>query len=132
ADAAQVAVAKPDAAVAKAPADAAVATNPTNPTNSGGASDQLTVTSNPPGARVYIDGSDAGVTPLKREGSPDRHTIALLLAGHDLYIAQVDGHGTFQIPLKEVTPPAGPAGIKVLKCKDKDRYYVYVDGKPTG
>ena len=26
----------------------------------------------------------------------------------------------------------GPAGIKVLKCKDKDRYYVFVDGKPTG
>ena len=42
------------------------------------------------------------------------------------------GHGTFQIPLKEVTPSNGPAGIKVLRCKDKDRYYVFVDGKPTG
>ena len=36
------------------------------------------------------------------------------------------------IPLKEVTPSGGPAGIKVIRCKDKDRYYVYVDGKPTG
>lgn len=149
-DAAQVASAKPDAAeaktppvdaaeakappvdaaqVAKAPPDAATAQTPTS---NGGPSDQLVITSTPAGARVYIDGSDAGATPLKREGSPDRHTIALLLPGHDLYIAQVDGHGAFAIPLKEVTPPAGPAGIKVLKCKDKDRYYVYVDGKPTG
>jgi hypothetical protein len=31
-----------------------------------------------------------------------------------------------------VTPGGGPAGIKVIKCKDKDRYYVFVDGKPTG
>ena len=118
ADAAVVATAKPDAAVA--------------PTNSGGNTDKLTITSTPAGARVYIDGSEAGVTPLNREGSPDRHTIALLLPGHDLYIAQVDGQGTFAIALKEVTPPAGPAGIKVLKCKDKDRYYVFLDGKPTG
>jgi len=90
------------------------------------------ITSAPAGARVYLDGSDAGVTPLKLPGSPDKHTVALLLAGHDLYISSVDGHGAFTIPLKEVTPSAGPAGIKVLKCKDKDRYYVYVDGKPTG
>ena len=68
---------------------------------------------------------------MKLPGSPDRHTIALLLAGHELYVAQVDGHGTFQIPLKEVTPSNGPAGIKVVRCKP-DRYYVFVDGKPTG
>jgi hypothetical protein len=33
--------------------------------------------------------------------------------------------------MKQVTPSGGPAGIKVIKCK-KDRYYVFVDGKPTG
>ncbi len=129
-DAAQVATTPVDAAVADAKGaapsvDAGVAVSP-------GTSTDLAITSTPAGARVYLDGADTGVTPLKLPGSPDRHTIALLLAGHDLYIAQVDGHGTFAIPLKEVTPPAGPAGIKVLKCKDKDRYYVYIDGKPTG
>ena len=81
---------------------------------------------------MFLDGADAGVTPLKLPGSPDRHTIAVLLAGHELYVAQVDGQGQFAIPLKEVTPSGGPAGIKVTRCKDKDRYYVFVDGKATG
>ncbi len=148
ADAAQVAVAPPaDAAklaalpdatrVAVAPADASTppgdarqtAVTPTVPSAPG---DKLSIVSTPPGARVFLDGADKGATPLQLPGSPDRHTIALLLAGHELYIAQVDGHGAFQIPLKEVTPSNGPAGIKVLHCKDKDRYYVFVDGKPTG
>jgi serine/threonine-protein kinase len=119
-DAAVVAVA--DAGKTAAP-DAATAA---------GASDSLTITSTPAGALVYLDGSETGVTPLKLPASADRHTVALLLAGHELYIAQVDGAGAFAIPLKEVTPPGGPAGIKVLRCKDKDRYYVFVDGKPTG
>lgn len=130
-DATQVATAPADAA---APIDAKTAAPPVDAAVAvpAGNSDQLTITSTPAGARVYLDGADTGVTPVKLPGSPDRHTIALLLAGHDLYIAQVDGHGAFAIPLKEVTPPAGPAGIKVLKCKDKDRYYVFVDSKPTG
>ena len=114
-----------DAKIAALPIDAGAAVTPTG-------NDQLVISSTPAGARVYLDGSDTGVTPVKLPGSPDRHTIALLLAGHELYIAQVDGHGAFAIPLKEITPTAGPAGIKVIKCKDKDRYYVFVDGKPTG
>ncbi|MDB4954852.1 MAG: serine/threonine protein kinase [Myxococcales bacterium] len=96
------------------------------------ASDSLAIASTPAGARVFIDGADQGVTPVKLPGSADRHTVALLLAGHELYVAEVDGHGAFQIALKPVTPAGGPAGIKVIKCKDKDRYYVSVDGKPTG
>jgi eukaryotic-like serine/threonine-protein kinase len=95
-------------------------------------SSELSIVSTPPGARVFIDGADAGVTPLKLPGSNDRHTVALLLPGHELYVAQVDGHGQFSIPLKEVIPSGDFAGIKVLRCKDKDRYYVFVDGKPSG
>jgi hypothetical protein len=125
-DAAQVAAATPDSAPPR-DASAAVAVGP------GPASgDALSIASTPAGARIFLDGSDRGATPVKLPGSPDRHNLALLLAGHELYVAQVDGHGTFQIPLKEVTPTNGPAGIKVLRCKDKDRYYVFVDGKPTG
>jgi serine/threonine protein kinase len=131
-----------DAKLAAAPADAAPADARSAPADAGklappvatptAASDTLAIASAPAGARVFLDGSDAGATPLKLAGSPDRHNLALLLAGHELYIAQVDGHGSFQIPLKEVTPSNGPAGIKVLRCKDKDRYYVFIDGKPTG
>jgi hypothetical protein len=118
---------------AAAPADAAVAAATPDAANvKPTPSDQLVITSTPAGARVFLDGSDAGVTPLKQPGSPDRHTIAVLLPGHELYVAQVDGQGQFAIPLKEVTPSGGPAGIKVTRCKDKDRYYVFVDGKPTG
>jgi hypothetical protein len=137
-DATRVALATPDAGAPPsdarlAPPDAAqLAVKPSIPSVPGSPSDTLSIASTPPGARVFLDGSDTGATPLKLPGTPDRHTIALLLAGHELYIAQVDGHGTFQIPLKEVTPSNGPAGIKVLRCKDKDRYYVFVDGKPTG
>ncbi|CAN5341834.1 hypothetical protein BH11MYX1_BH11MYX1_43360 [soil metagenome] len=95
-------------------------------------SDSLTIASTPGGARVFIDGADQGVTPVKLSGSADRHTMALLLPGHELYVAEVDGHGAFQIPLKPVTPTGGGAGIKVIKCKDKARYYIFVDGKPSG
>jgi hypothetical protein len=127
-DAARVAGAVP--AASTPPGDATPgAAKPGVPTATG---DTLAIASTPPGARVFLDGSDAGASPIKLPGSPDRHTIALLLAGHELYVAQVDGHGAFQIPLKEVTPTNGPAGIKVVRCKDKDRYYVFVDGKPTG
>ncbi len=128
---AQVATATPDAAVTTA--DAAVVAEAIDagapkPTPS----DQLVITSTPKGARVFLDGADAGTTPLKLPGSPDRHTIAVILPSHELYVAQVDGQGSFAIPLKEVTPLGGPAGIKVIRCKDKERYYVFVDGKPTG
>jgi serine/threonine-protein kinase len=95
-------------------------------------SDALQISSTPPGARVFIDGADQGVTPVKLSGTSDRHTMALLLAEHDLYVAEVDGHGSFSIPLTDITPSGGPAGIKVIACKDKARYYVFVDGKPTG
>jgi hypothetical protein len=137
-DAAVAAVASADAAAAKATPDAALIAEsadagvdvtegkPSAP------SDKLKITSKPKGARVFIDGADQGTTPVELEGSSDRHTMVLLLPGHDLYVAEVDGHGQFDIALKPVTPAGGFAGIKVLKCKAKERYYVYVDGKPTG
>ncbi len=136
---AAVAVAAIDAAAPPADAARVAAVDAAAPIDAGtpvvtptGSSDQLSITSTPSGAHVYLDGSDVGQTPLKLPAANDRHTIALMLPGHELYIAEVDGKGAFAIPLKEVTPSGGPAGIKVLKCKDKDRYYVFVDGKPTG
>jgi hypothetical protein len=111
------------AAVAAAAADAArVAVAPDG---------QLVIESSPPGARVFLDGADQGVTPLTLPGSADRHSIAAVLPGHAPYIAELEGKGTFTLTLDPVTPSGGRAGIKV-KCRSKDRYYVWVDGKPTG
>ena len=135
-DAAQVATAPVDARVvvadaaqvAAVPVDAAVAVVAPLP----GDGKSLAIDSTPAGARVFVDGKDAGVTPLVLAGSPGKHNVALILPGHDLYVASIDGKGSFKIPLADVPPWKGSAGIKVLKCTGKDRYYVYVDGKPTG
>lgn len=93
--------------------------------------DGFSITSKPPGARVYIDGADQGPTPLKLPGPPDRHTAVLFLAGYELATLELEKPGSYAAELKEVTPLGGPAGIKV-RCKAKDRYYVSIDGKPTG
>jgi len=137
-DAAVAAVAPPDAPTPPpaVPGDAAVAAvappdAPTATVTPSAPGDALVISSTPPGAHLFIDGADQGVTPATLAGSAARRTVVLLLPGHDLYVAAVDGHGAFAIPLKQVTPASGPAGIKVLKCA-KDRYYVFVDGKPTG
>ena len=134
-DAATVAIAAVDASKApptQAPRDAAPTPTPTpTPTKTNGDDKALVIESTPPGARVYLDGADQGVTPVTLPGSADRHSAALVLANHDLYLAEIDGHGRFKVALSAVTPLGGSAGIKV-RCKDKDRYYVFVDGKPTG
>ena len=132
-DAAKVASVVADAGVADAarvasvPVDAAVAVPV--PTGDGSS---LVIDSTPHGARVFVDGKDAGLTPVKLAATAAKHNVSLILAGHDLYVAAIDGKGSFTIPLVGVPAWKGNAGIKVLKCADKDRYYVYVDGKPTG
>ena len=98
---------------------------------SSGDEKSLHIDSTPAGARVYLDGADVGVTPLTLPGSADHHSAALVLANHDLYLAEIDGHGRIAVALAAVTPAGGTAGIKV-RCKDKDRYYVFIDAKPTG
>jgi len=136
-DAAQVAAATPDAAlpidapqVAVVPPDAAVAPPDAAPPVVT-PSTSLKIATTPSRARVYIDGADVGKTPLEVGGSKDRHSIALYVPGYDLYRGDIDGSGAFTIPLTPAPKFQGEAGIKVLKCA-ANRYYVYVDGKPTG
>ena len=91
----------------------------------------LRIESTPSGAAVYIDGTLLGKTPVSVDASLDRHRLALLLPGYNLHTADVDGVGVFNIELSEVTPGGGPGGIKV-RCRKKNRYYIFVDGNPTG
>ncbi len=95
-------------------------------------SDQLEVASTPVGARVFLDGAELGKSPLKQPGSADRHTLAVLLPGHDLYIAEVDGAGVYNVTLNPVKSAKSGPGIKIETCKAKNRYYIYLDGQPSG
>lgn len=122
-DAAAIATTTADASTAS-PDGGSVAITPS-------ASGKLEISTTPPGARLYLDGTDMGTTPVTLDGTGDRHSIALVLPEHAPYLADIDGKGKYSIPLEEVTPSAGPAGIKV-KCKAQDRYVVFLDGKPTG
>ena len=102
---------------------AAALAHPRNPGH------QLTIASTPPGARVFLDGADAGVTPSScRSRSPQpraapRRPRTLRRAGR--WPRQFGSRSS-----RSRRPR--PRGIKVIKCKDKERYYVFVDGKPTG
>jgi serine/threonine protein kinase len=93
--------------------------------------DKLVIQSDPPEARVFVDGADQGKTPVTISASSDRLGVAVVLSGYDLYLQDIDGKGVHLATLVAVSPPEGPAGIKV-RCKDDDRYYVYLDEKPTG
>jgi hypothetical protein len=92
---------------------------------------ELTIESDPPGARAYLDGTLAGETPITLEPTSDDHRLALILPGYKLYTGDIEGRGDVSVTLEEVTPPGGRAGIKV-RCHHKQRYYVWVDGIATG
>jgi hypothetical protein len=80
---------------------------------------------------VYVDGTAKGKTPITIDGFDDKVSIAVLLANHKLYSREINGTGVHEVTLEEVSMPAGPAGIKV-RCRTKNRYYVFVDGNDVG
>lgn len=92
---------------------------------------KMTIASTPPGAVIYIDGTPKGKTPQTVDGISDTVSLALILPGYELYTTDTAGAGTHSVTLKSVTPPEGPAGIKV-RCHHKNRYYVIVDGHDIG
>ncbi len=120
-DAAPIAVSKPDAG-------APIAVAP--PTPAGDAT-QLVVRSTPEGAKVYLDGTLKGNTPLTLDAVSDSQSLALIKPGYKLYTREIKLRGVVDVKLEAVSPPGGPAGIKV-RCKAKDRYYVFVDGHDVG
>lgn len=122
---------EPGNALLAASGDAALAEPNDSKPPTAGSSDKLEVASEPSGAKVYLDGTLVGTTPVHLDASPDRHRLALILPGYALYTGDIDGSGIFKIDLHEVTPPEGPGGIKV-RCKKTNRYYVFIDGKPVG
>lgn len=130
---ATVAAATPDAATAVAVVDAGTVDAGAAPPDAAPApaGDKLVITSTPSGAQVFLDGADQGTTPVTLPASTDEHSLALYLPGRELYLATIPGAGAHAAQLATVEPGPGKGGIKV-RCKDKRRYYVFIDGKPTG
>ncbi|HWN67860.1 MAG TPA: serine/threonine-protein kinase [Haliangium sp.] len=93
--------------------------------------DKLVIRSKPERAKVYLDGSLQGKTPLTLDATADQHNVAVVQPGHRLFTAEIKGHGTVDITLEEVAPPGGEGGIKI-RCRNKDRYYVFLDGNDSG
>lgn len=65
---------------------------------------KLTVTSNPVGADVYIDGTLSGVTPLTTEVEQGQHSLMIKKAGYKtitLNSVNVEKQGTYNIELQE-------------------------------
>jgi len=93
---------------------------------------KLTVETRPPGARVFLDGTEVGESPLAVDVAADSHTVAVIKPGYALFRTEIDGgSGAIDTDLEEVSKPGGAAGIKV-RCKDKDRYYIILNGRDTG
>jgi eukaryotic-like serine/threonine-protein kinase len=92
---------------------------------------ELIIESEPARAQVYLDGALVGRTPFHFDGTTDRHKLAVIAPGYKPHTQEIDGRGKVSVRLEEVTPTEGPAGIKV-RCRQKNRYYVYLDGEPTG
>ncbi len=122
-----VAVAPPDAAVAVAVTPPDAATKAGAPSGDG----KLRISSTPKGAKIYIDGTYKGRTPKTFDEYPDTHKLVLIKPGFKLFTRQVSGSPSIDQTLEAVSPPGGPAGIKV-RCKKKNRYYVFVDGRDIG
>ena len=130
-DAGRVASRKANDAVPKARAKPDAGVPDAVPPDAAPKPDKLIVRSTPDGAKVYIDGSYKGETPQTIEASEDSHRLALIKAGYKLLTKEIAGAGKVSEKLEQVTPPGGPAGIKV-RCKHKNRYYVNVDGYDVG
>ena len=102
---------------------------------------QLDVLTNPPGVRVYVNGTLRGVSPLRALApAGSRIRVALSLGGRGLYRARMwmpraVGRRLKILmpfltkPFKEARP--GRTAIKVL-CKTAGVHRVYIDGRDTG
>ncbi len=97
----------------------------------------LTVTSTPPGAQVYLDGTSIGTTPLtKNDVTPSSHTLRLTLTGYDAYIMNITlqaGVPRTVVAFLTKTPPAAPTTAATLTVtSEPSGAEVYLDGKDTG
>ncbi len=72
---------------------------------------QLTVLSDPEGAKVVLDGQPLGLTPFTSNTHPGKHHLVLSLEGHlrSEDVVEVDAHRSQQVLYKLSPTPAAPA-----------------------
>ncbi|MDD5763164.1 MAG: PEGA domain-containing protein, partial [bacterium] len=59
----------------------------------------LRLSTSPAGARVFLDGTSKGETPLRLDASPGKHEVRITLAGYEEWEAQVDLAQGAEVPL---------------------------------
>ena len=84
----------------------------------GAAGAYLTLRSQPPGAKVFIDGGEVGVTPLNRhELPPGAHKLSLLLDGYEEVAGDIElsskENKQLRFPMRKLPEPVKPPAVDV-------------------
>ncbi len=94
----------------------------------------ITVTSSPPGATVWMDGEERGTTPCSVKVPRGSATVTLVMAGHVSSTSTLEAREGQSVShaLQAVEPPlAGEARFRV-ECKTVGKLPIVVDGRETG
>ena len=91
----------------------------------------LGVTSDPPGARVFVDGGAAGVTPYSVELTPGAHAVAVELGGRLRQEKQIAARQGRDVQLAFVLP-AMPKDPALTVDSEPGGATVLIDGKERG
>ena len=70
----------------------------------GAADGRLRITSTPDKAKVYLDGTLVGKTPIEIDSTADQYRLAIIQPGYKLHTAEIKGEGAVSVTLQEVTP----------------------------
>ena len=87
---------------------------------------QLSITSDPSGAEVYISGEYAGNTPLQRRVSKGWYRIIVKKDGYQDYseFINISDNTNLKVKLERVIPPEGTLFLSY----NQEQVYIYVDG----
>lgn len=118
-----------ESATSKPASEAAVA-----PAGPPGAAVRVAITSQPAGARAWINGEDRGETPCAVQVKPGTARVALVRAGYLTSQTTIEVRAGAKIDetLKPVEPPmTGEARFRA-ECQTTGKFPIVVDGKETG
>jgi hypothetical protein len=102
-----------------------------------GVAGQLSVTTTPPGATLWIDGEARGQSPLTWPAPAGPHRVIAVLSGYRLVQKSVTSEAQGSAvaltlePAKLPAEVAGPGGLKV-RCHTLNELRILVDGHDTG